>query len=259
LKTRKDLEIHLITRALKDESFRAELIANPKAVIEQEIGSKLPDELEITVLEETEDTIYMVLPCNPYEGLLEEELKASLGMNYEDVALWVLEQQRNTFLDEESMINIMVRAWSDDEFKQELFDNSIKVVEAELGEKIAESINIKVFTETAQNLYIVMPDILERFDPLNSKTNLLSDVNMLIIASGGLGGGGRTIHLAFDSGYLVDSSHRKERRMSAALPKRQSIWQCLKFKGTNLLGFSYFLDEFCHFGIKIKNIMKCTK
>jgi hypothetical protein len=187
LKTRKDLEIHLITRALKDESFRAELIANPKAVIEQEIGSKLPDELEITVLEETAEAIYMVLPCNPYEGVSEEELQANLGMSYEDVALWVLEQQRSTFLDEESMINIMVRAWSDEEFKQELFDNSIKVVETELEEKIAESINIKVFTETAQNFYIVMPDMLEKFDPLNAKTNLLSDVNMLIIANGGSG------------------------------------------------------------------------
>ena len=187
LKTRKDLEIHLITRALKDESFRAELIANPKAVIEQEIGSKLPDELEITVLEETADTVYMVLPCNPYEGVSEEELQANLGMTYEDVAQWVIEQQRSTFLDEESMINIMVRAWSNEEFKQELFDNSIKVVETELEEKIAESINIKVFTETAQNFYIVMPDMLEKFDPLNAKTNLLSDVNMLIIANGGSG------------------------------------------------------------------------
>jgi hypothetical protein len=187
LKTRKDLEIHLITRALKDGSFRAELIANPKAVIEQEIGSKLPDELEITVLEETADTVYMVLPCNPYEGVSEEELQANLGMTYEDVAQWVIEQQRSTFLDEESMINIMVRAWSNEEFKQELFDNSIKVVETELEEKIAESINIKVFTETAQNFYIVMPDMLEKFDPLNAKTNLLSDVNMLIIANGGSG------------------------------------------------------------------------
>lgn len=49
------------------------------------------------MLEETEDTLYMVLPCNPYEGISEEELQASLGMSYEDVAQWVLEQQRNAF------------------------------------------------------------------------------------------------------------------------------------------------------------------
>ena len=70
VKTRKDLEIHLITRALKDEGFRQELVANPKAVVEKELGVKLPEELEINVLEETEDTLYMVLPCNPMKGFL---------------------------------------------------------------------------------------------------------------------------------------------------------------------------------------------
>jgi hypothetical protein len=140
LRTRKDLEIHLITRALKDESFRAELIANPKTVIEQEIGSKLPDELEITVLEETEDTLYMVLPCNPYEGISEEDLQASLGMSYEDVAQWVLEQQRNALLDEESSVRLMARAWTDEVFKQEFLCKPIQVIEQELGKKIQEEI-----------------------------------------------------------------------------------------------------------------------
>ena len=57
VKTRKDLEVHLITRALKDEGFKQELLANPKTLVEQELGTKLPEELEINVLEETEDTL----------------------------------------------------------------------------------------------------------------------------------------------------------------------------------------------------------
>jgi len=163
LKTRKDLEIHLITRALKDESFRAELIANPKAVIEQEIGSKLPDELEITVLEETEDTIYMVLPCNPYEGLSEEELQANLGMTYEDVALWVLEQQRNTLLDEESSVLIIAKTWRDEAYKQELLNNPMVLLEKELGEKVQTNLNTKIFAETKNTLYILLANIFDHF------------------------------------------------------------------------------------------------
>ena len=108
VRTRKELEINLITRALKHEDFRQELVANPKAVVEKELGSKLPDDLEIKVLEETEDTLYMVLPCNPYEGISEEDLKTLVGMTYEDVARWVLEQHRNTLLNEESSVNLMV-------------------------------------------------------------------------------------------------------------------------------------------------------
>lgn len=183
LKTRKDLEIHLITRALKDESFRAELIANPKAVIEQEIGSKLPDELEITVLEETEDTIYMVLPCNPYEGLSEEELKASLGMTYEDVALWVLEQQRNTLLDEESSVLIIAKTWRDEAYKQELLNNPIVLLEKALGEKVQTNLNTKIFAETQNTLYILLANILDYFaggEELYEKEMLQANMPMAI-------------------------------------------------------------------------------
>jgi hypothetical protein len=183
LKTRKDLEIHLITRAWKDESFRTELIANPKAVIEQEIGSKLPDELEITVLEETEDTIYMVLPCNPYEGLSEEELQATLGMTYEDVALWVLEQQRNTLLDGESSIKILSQSWRNEEFKKKLLMNPETVLQEQVGLNMPTNIGFKLLNENSKAIYIVVPLHLDDFNVLSQN---ISENLVYLIGSGGL-------------------------------------------------------------------------
>jgi hypothetical protein len=178
VRTRKDLEIHLITRALKDEAFKQELLANPKAIVEKELGAKLPEELEINVFEQTEDTLYMVLPCNPYEGMSEEELKAALGMTYEDVAQWVLEQHRNALLDEASSVAMMARAWRDEAFKQKLLDNSIKVIEQQLGEKVHEDIKIQVFAETFNILYVVLPSILDNFAILDSGIDMMSEENM---------------------------------------------------------------------------------
>jgi Nitrile hydratase, alpha chain len=190
VKTRKDLEIHLITRALKDEGFRQELVANPKTVVEKELGVKLPEELEIKVLQETENTFYMVLPSNPYERISEEELKASVGMTYEDVAQWVLEQQRNALLDEESGMRVIARAWRDETFKEDLFYNPIQVIETELKEKIEKGIEIKILTETANTLYIVLSYIklLDIFDILDLKKDMVSEINMpILIGSGGIG------------------------------------------------------------------------
>lgn len=188
VKTRKDLEIHLITRVLKDEGFRQELVANPKTVMEKELGAKLPEELEIKVLEETEDTLYMVLPCNPYEGISEEELQASLGMTYEDVALWVLEQQRNALLDEESNVTIMAQAWRDEAFKQELLNNPIKAIEKKLGEKIQEEIQgiqLQMFTETSSILFMVLPNkALIQAEP----AIINSLINMPMVVGSGLAG-----------------------------------------------------------------------
>jgi len=159
VRTRKDLEVHLITRALKDDGFKQELLANPKAVVEQELGMKLPEELEINVLEETEDTVYMVLPCNPYEGMSEEELQASLGMTYEDVAYWVLEQQRNALLDEASSMKVILRIWQDERFKQELLHNPKTMIEKEWGMYLTADIELFVFEETLKKLYLILPRI----------------------------------------------------------------------------------------------------
>jgi hypothetical protein len=190
VKTRKDLEIHLITRALKDEDFRQELVANPKAVVEKEIGAKLPEELDIKVLEETEDTLYMVLPCNPYEGISEEELKSLIGMTYEDVTRWVLEQQRNIFLDNDSSIKLIVQAWKDEVFKQELFKNPKWVIKKELNENIPEIVEIKVLEENQWNLYIIFPNMVNNFDTDDEFVNLLNvNVPIVIGESGDLAGG----------------------------------------------------------------------
>ncbi len=62
---RKNLESKLIEKAWKDEGFKNELVNNTKKVIEREIGKKIPEGLSITVLEETTNEVYLVLPKNP--------------------------------------------------------------------------------------------------------------------------------------------------------------------------------------------------
>ena len=157
MKTRKDLEIHLITRALKDEAFKQELLANPKAMVEKELGTKLQEELEINVIEETETTLYMVLPSNPYEGLPEEELNALMGMTYKDLAQWVLEQQRNAFLDEESNIYILSRIWKDRVFKSNFLSHPQQILEEQWKTKIPENTKFQVFEESSSRVYFVIP------------------------------------------------------------------------------------------------------
>ena len=60
----------LLARAMKDEAFRQELLANPKAVLEHELGITIPPGLTIQVHEETPTTVHLVLP----EGTPSSEL-----------------------------------------------------------------------------------------------------------------------------------------------------------------------------------------
>ncbi len=64
---RRELEAHLISRALRDDGFRKQLIDDPKAALEAELARlqldiRLPSSLRVQVLEETPDTLYLILP-----------------------------------------------------------------------------------------------------------------------------------------------------------------------------------------------------
>lgn len=80
---RKQLEQRLIEKAMKDETFRKQLLENPKEVIETEIGVKFPAGMHISVLEETAEQVFLVLPqmrLEPFrEELTEAELESVVG------------------------------------------------------------------------------------------------------------------------------------------------------------------------------------
>lgn len=74
MNTRFEFERQLIQRALEDENFKQELLKNPKAVFAKESGEKLPTDLEIEVIQETPNKVYLVLPNSPVTSVAEGEL-----------------------------------------------------------------------------------------------------------------------------------------------------------------------------------------
>ena len=83
---RKQVEQRIIEKAMKDEHFRMQFIDNPKLTMEQETGMRLPDYLNIIVLEEDAQTLYMVLPPSPTVGregeLSDSDLESLAGGTY---------------------------------------------------------------------------------------------------------------------------------------------------------------------------------
>jgi len=62
------MERSIVHRSLEDDTFRQRLLEDPKAAVEQELGSRLPEEVRVVAVEETADTIYLVLPSTPMAG-----------------------------------------------------------------------------------------------------------------------------------------------------------------------------------------------
>ena len=81
---RAEMERRIVQRSIEDDAFRQRLIEDPKGALEQELGARLPKEVRVVVVEETADTIYLVLPSTPMAGaeggeLSEQELGSVAG------------------------------------------------------------------------------------------------------------------------------------------------------------------------------------
>lgn len=67
---RKQFEARIIAKAWQDAEFRQALESDPKGTLSRELevfqpGAKLPENLKVTVLEETPEQLYLVIPNNP--------------------------------------------------------------------------------------------------------------------------------------------------------------------------------------------------
>ena len=59
---RAEVERTLVQRSMEDDDFRQRLLDDPKGAVEQELGSRLPEGVEVRAVEESAQIIYLVLP-----------------------------------------------------------------------------------------------------------------------------------------------------------------------------------------------------
>ncbi|MGF1470874.1 MAG: NHLP leader peptide family RiPP precursor [Rubrobacteraceae bacterium] len=71
-----EMRRRLIQRSMEDERFRQRLLDDPKAAIEEELGTSLPEEVEVRAVEEGPDKVYLALPPKPRGVAEDDELSA---------------------------------------------------------------------------------------------------------------------------------------------------------------------------------------
>ena len=81
---RQEMERRIVQRSIEDDAFRQRLIEDPKAALEQELGTRLPEGVRVVTVEETAETIYLVLPSTSTAGgeggaLSDQQLESVAG------------------------------------------------------------------------------------------------------------------------------------------------------------------------------------
>ncbi len=77
-----DLQAEIVAKFWKDEAFKQELLSNPNAALKA-LGVEVPSNIEVQVIEETANKVYLVLPVKPSilaaSELSDEQLEAVAG------------------------------------------------------------------------------------------------------------------------------------------------------------------------------------
>ncbi|GBG10877.1 NHLP leader peptide family natural product precursor [Paenibacillus agaridevorans] len=72
-----DLKNQIIEKAWSDPSFKKDLLSNPKATIKDVFGVEAPEEINLHILEETANDLYLVLPQNPSDISSDEDVEGA--------------------------------------------------------------------------------------------------------------------------------------------------------------------------------------
>ncbi|WP_051261226.1 NHLP leader peptide family RiPP precursor [Desulfovibrio inopinatus] len=75
----------IVTKAQQDATFKQELLNDPKSTLEKEFGMSLPSGLEIDVVEETPQKVFLVLPIIPGDIELSDEMVKKIAAGYENI------------------------------------------------------------------------------------------------------------------------------------------------------------------------------
>ncbi len=72
-----EVRAHIAMKAADDDDFRARLVADPRAALQEETGLRLPPDYQLHVHEESATDAHLVLPPKP--ELSQEQLERIAG------------------------------------------------------------------------------------------------------------------------------------------------------------------------------------
>jgi len=62
----------IIEKAWKEPAFKEKLLADPKGAIQEAFNISVPDDIQVTAVEETPKSFYLVIPPAPESGQLDD-------------------------------------------------------------------------------------------------------------------------------------------------------------------------------------------
>ena len=125
----------MVDRAWVEEKFKQRLLAEPVSVM-REYGLEVPAGLSVKMLENTDQTIHLILPARTKGSEAPAQPQDGWGK------LWA---------------QIVSQAWKDEGFKKRLLARPASVLTERLGQQVPAGVAVQVHEDTDALIHLVLP------------------------------------------------------------------------------------------------------
>lgn len=153
---RREVEMMIVSAAMRDPDFRNLLIHDPRSAIEQKMSTRLPLSLTVEIIAERIGEIVFVLPARPDDGSW-TELAPITDETLSHMASIRALEQRTHRLDEEIYVALVTRAWTDEHFRTQLLAQPKSTIESLHGVCFEPDTEIVAVAETSDRIFILLP------------------------------------------------------------------------------------------------------
>jgi hypothetical protein len=132
--------VQLVSRTWQDPAFKQRLMADARGVLKEQ-GLSLPAGKTVQVVEDTPETMHLLLPAKPARPLSDEQLAR------------FAEQVPGP---EGKMGQLLMKAWGDESFKRRLTADPRSVLQ-ERGVPLPDRRAVRVVEDTGDTLHLILP------------------------------------------------------------------------------------------------------
>lgn len=158
-----DAKRDLAVWACRWQPVRERLLAEPRLLLEQQLGRELGSEVEVEVHEETEVLRFIVLPewpaATPAEELVQGIIHAvARGVLHSESPLSASDRgiDETGVVGSDPELDIVARAWGDEEFRQQLREQPSEAL-SRVGIQWPACVRLELLEEAAECLHVVIP------------------------------------------------------------------------------------------------------
>ena len=145
----------LIRKAMEDDLFRQKLVASPRTAVKEELGTTVPSDQSLHVIEAAAQRLDFHIPLKPEAFDSADTASDILDQLTRNMTKLSPELTRRL----EAHAKILTKVWTDPEFLNGFMEDPKSIIEDLAEESLPENCEVVVHRDDEKNMFLLLPNL----------------------------------------------------------------------------------------------------